>query len=423
MKKQWNKDIRDQLKDFPKKAPEGLLDDIRSEMLRRGLSSAPVANAPRHLHANTLFRVASVAAVILLLLGISYLWQRQSILPTTPEQADSSIGIPTPPTDSETEVPENRLHVPSTSNAIAQAQKKTPSYSDTPSQEEETISQVTNEKAEEKQEKKEEETKEEQPKNNTPQEAEKEHVQASPNPKWTYNISKRKKSSFSIGAYYSGVIAQADPGISMEYEALSSPNYGAPDSSPDDSTEVALSRRATTTYHLTGKATHHLPVKLGLSFRYNLNERWNLQSGLTYSYLASDISENVGKTSYDTKQKLHYIGIPLQIGYRIWEGKRFRSYIAVGGQVEKLVSGKATTRYSQNGNLQSTSIQSICDKRLLFSALASFGLEYALGEDFSIYAEPGIHYYFKNGNGLQTHYNEQPLNFNLTLGFRFHWNQ
>ena len=42
MKKQWNKDIRDQLKDFPKKAPEGLLDDIKAEMLRRGLSSALV---------------------------------------------------------------------------------------------------------------------------------------------------------------------------------------------------------------------------------------------------------------------------------------------------------------------------------------------------------------------------------------------
>ena len=26
MKKQWNKDIHDRLKDFPKKAPEGLLD-------------------------------------------------------------------------------------------------------------------------------------------------------------------------------------------------------------------------------------------------------------------------------------------------------------------------------------------------------------------------------------------------------------
>ena len=114
------------------------------------------------------------------------------------------------------------------------------------------------------------------------------------------------------------------------------------------------------------------------------------------------------------------MGIPLQIGYKLGESKRFRSYIAAGFQVEKLVSGKAVTRHSKNKELQGTSIQNISDKRLLFSTLASFGVEYALGKNFSLYAEPGIHYYFKNGNGLQTHYNEQPLDLNLTIGFRFH---
>ena len=111
----------------------------------------------------------------------------------------------------------------------------------------------------------------------------------------------------------------------------------------------------------------------------------------------------------------------MQIGYKIGENKRFRSYIAAGGQVEKLVSGKATTRHSTSNSLQGTYIQDISDKRLLFSALASLGVEYALGKTFSLYAEPSIHYYFKNGNGLQTHYNAQPLNINLTIGFRFHW--
>ena len=58
MKKQWNKDMRDQLKDFPQKAPEGLLDDIKSEMTRRGLSPAPVADKPKHLYPLILRRVA-----------------------------------------------------------------------------------------------------------------------------------------------------------------------------------------------------------------------------------------------------------------------------------------------------------------------------------------------------------------------------
>ena len=416
MKKQWNKDIRDQLKDFPKKAPEGLLDDIKAEMLRRGLSSAPVGQ-PRQTRSSVLFRVASVAAIALLLFGISYLWQEQSILPTTLKQVDSYINSSNSSIVTETEVPESQPLVPNSSSFIAKATKKVSSDSDIPSHKEETILQVaTNEEVQEKEEGKEDE----QPKDNKQQKTEKEYVETSSKPKWTYNASSRKKSSISFGVYYSGIIAQVDPTI-KDYDAdiSSGPNCN-PELSPNDSTEVAWSRRATTTYHLTGKATHHLPIKLGVSFRYELDERWNLQSGLTYSYLASDISENMGKDSYDTKQKLHYMGIPLQIGYKLRESKRFRSYIAAGFQVEKLVSGKAITRHSKNKELQGTSIQNISDKRLLFSTLASFGVEYALGNNFSLYAEPGIHYYFKNGNGLQTHYNEQPLDLNLTIGFRFH---
>ena len=416
MKKQWNKDIRDQLKDFPKKAPEGLLDDIKAEMLRRGLSSAPVGQ-PRQTRSSVLFRVASVAAIALLLFGISYLWQEQSILPTTLKQVDSYINSSNSSIVTETEVPESQPLVPNSSSFIAKATKKVSSDSDLPSHKEETILQVaTNEEVQEKEEGKEDE----QPKDNKQQKTEKEYVETSSKPKWTYNASSRKKSSISFGVYYSGIIAQVDPTI-KDYDAdiSSGPNCN-PELSPNDSTEVAWSRRATTTYHLTGKATHHLPIKLGVSFRYELDERWNLQSGLTYSYLASDISEKIGKNSYDTKQKLHYMGIPLQIGYKLRESKRFRSYIAAGFQVEKLVSGKAITRHSKNKELQGTSIQNISDKRLLFSTLASFGVEYALGNNFSLYAEPGIHYYFKNGNGLQTHYNEQPLDLNLTIGFRFH---
>ena len=416
MKKQWNKDIRDQLKDFPKKAPEGLLDDIKAEMLRRGLSSAPVGQ-PRQTRSSVLFRVASVAAIALLLFGISYLWQEQSILPTTLKQVDSYINSSNSSIITETEVPESQPLVPNSSSLIAKATKKVSSDSDIPSHKEEIILQeVANEELQEKEEGKEDE----QPKDNKQQKAEKEYVETSSKPKWTYNASSRKKSSISFGVYYSGIIAQVDPTI-KDYDAdiSSGPNYN-PEPSPNDSTEVAWSRRATTTYHLTGKATHHLPIKLGVSFRYDLDERWNLQSGLTYSYLASDISEKIGKNSYDTEQKLHYMGIPLQIGYKLRESKRFRSYIAAGFQVEKLVSGKAITRHSKNKELQGTSIQNISDKRLLFSTLASFGVEYALGKNFSLYAEPGIHYYFKNGNGLQTHYNEQPLDLNLTIGFRFH---
>ena len=420
MKKQWNKDMRDQLKDFPKKAPEGLLDDIKSEMTRRGLSPAPVADKPKHLYPLILRRVASVAAVLLILLGLSHLWKKSATLPGLTEHMEAPLEPILP-------------LAPLPSSLIAQVEKPASLPLEIPKKEEEES--VTELQAEAPQEKN-EEKEEEQPQSNDTQEAKKEHAKTSPKPKWTYNVSSRKKSSFSFGVYYS---AQGELNLNaegyLETPPSSNPNGNRPpggnpgnngggnNSNQPDTTSVVLSRSSRSTYDIKnfrGTATHHLPVKLGLSIRYELNERWNLQSGLVYSYLASDLEEYKYEGTYIIKQKLHYLGIPLQVGYRIWENKWFRSYLTAGGQVETLVSGKASIRHSKDGRTK-TSTQNVSDNHLQFSTLASIGIEYAIRKEFSLYAEPGVHYYFKNGNKLQTYYNENPLNINLTIGFRFHW--
>lgn len=423
MKKQWNKDMRDQLKDFPQKAPEGLLDDIKSEMTRRGLSPAPVADKPKRLYPLILHRVASVAAVLLILLGLSHLWEKPATLPGLTEHMEAPLEPILP-------------LAPLPSGLIAQAEKPASRPLEIPrKKEEESVTEVQAEAPQEKNEEKEEE----QPQSNDTQEAKKEYAKTSPKPKWTYNVSSRKKSSFSFGVYYSAqgelnLNAEGHLENNIETAPSDNPNGNRPpsgntgnnggdNSNQPDTTSVVLSRSARSTYDIKnfrGTATHHLPVKLGLSIRYDLNERWNLQSGLVYSYLASDLEEYKYEGTYIIKQKLHYLGIPLQVGYRIWENKRFRSYLTAGGQVETLVSGKASIRHSKDGRTK-TSTQNVSDNHLQFSTLASIGIEYAIGKEFSLYAEPGVHYYFKNGNKLQTYYNENPLNINLTIGFRFHW--
>ena len=95
MKEQRNKDIRDQLKDFPMKAPEGLLDDVKSEMLRRGLSPAPALHKQKHM---AIYRIASVAAMLFILLSISLLWKKEAeiqleshIIPSSVEEVTSPM--------------------------------------------------------------------------------------------------------------------------------------------------------------------------------------------------------------------------------------------------------------------------------------------------------------------------------------------
>lgn len=416
MSKQWNQNIHDQLKDFSKKAPEGLLDDIKSEMLYRGLSAAPVINK----HPRIGLRIASVAAMLLLLVGTSYLfrWKEPVLLPT--EQQSATLPaikkvVPPTPMDSPVNKPDS-----SVTHLIAKTPILITTQADTLIIKEDTVPPKAIE----------EKKKEERPEssNKHSQETTQPMGKSSQRTQWVYTPNKQKKSSFDLGFYYSGLLAHIDPIKTYDADMLlASPNErpGNDDKENKDSTIIA-SRATSRTFRRNKwgeKVKHHLPVRLGFSFQYYLNKQWNIQSGLTYSYLASDMSYDNINTSYHTKQKLHYIGIPLQVGLRIWETKRSKGYISTGGQVEKLVSGKATTHYTMDNHTSGTLIESISDKKLLFSGLASIGAEYMLRKDLSLYAEPGIHYYFKNGNGLQTHYNEHPLNLNITVGFRFHWNK
>ena len=436
MKKQWKQDMHDRLKDFPKKAPEGLLDDVKAEMLRRGLSSVP---APRRRTVSGVFlRVASTAAMIALLFGLSHWFQREETALVFPE-VESSLPVkmdeaPVLPKEEATENPP--VAIPQASRLLAKAIVKTDTLSDY-FVEEKIIEEKT------------EPEKEEPDTIDRPTPPSTKPVETSSKRKqWAYVPTRKKRASFDVGIYYSGLATPITPGkenIMMEAQPslpVTPPSdhpippdgsggggiTGQPDNGTNgaDSTSTdsrSLSRVASRSFSRKKggeEAKHHIPVRLGISLRYNLNERWHLQSGLTYSYLASDLSYR-GPTPYETKQKLHYIGIPLQVGLRIWQGERFRGYLSAGGQVEKLVSGKATTRYTDENQRPGTLLETISDKKLLFSALASIGAEYMLGKDLSLYAEPGIHYYFKNGNGLKTHYNENPLNFNITIGFRFHW--
>lgn len=393
MKRQWNKIIHDRMKDFQKKAPKGLLNDIKSEMLHRGLEAAPVLSKQQPFY----YRAAAIVAIFLLLFGLSYQWiDRTNTSKVVPTLSETEEPV------NETTVSETNMTVKNNPMAItipkSQKQKKKTSdnviISNDIIRTEENKTLVKEEQTEKK-------------KSNKEKPVKKKTTDTHPN-NLLATTSKRKTSSLAAGISFSGIIAQKKGNSSSE-QKINADNEHKPN-------------KPSIPQFTSKKERHHLPIKLGLSLRYNIHERWNIQSGLTYSCLISDFSK--GNPNYDyrqTKQKLHYMGIPLQVGFLFWKSSRFNSYIAAGGQAEKLISGKATTSFSVNNEYRNISTEKIHDKRLLFSGLASIGIEYSLKKNFSMYIEPNIQYYFKNGNELKTHYNDKPLNINITAGFRFHW--
>ena len=156
--------------------------------------------------------------------------------------------------------------------------------------------------------------------------------------------------------------------------------------------------------------SHHRPLRLGFSLRYRLNDRWSLESGITYTLLTADITTTIGSTSTNSEQRLHYVGIPLRADYRLWGNRHFTLYAAAGGMVEKMVSGSLKAGETS---------ERLSIRPLQLSVNGAVGGEFRLNDQLSIYAEPGLGYAFDNGSSVPTYYQDKPFSFNLNLGLRF----
>ncbi len=204
----------------------------------------------------------------------------------------------------------------------------------------------------------------------------------------------RYKQSLSVGVYYGG-------GNAGNLASTQSGNIVLANDATDFSHD--LSQEYVNVKALEEeKAKHHHPFRIGVSLLIPLDQRWSLHTGLNYSYLKSDFETTGNKV----EQKLHYIGIPLNIAYQIWQSHGVRVYVSAGGQIEKLVKGTLSNE------------QEVKEHRPVLSTNATFGGELKLSKDIGFYLEPGMSYYIKNGSNLKSSYTEHPFNWNLNLGLR-----
>ena len=162
------------------------------------------------------------------------------------------------------------------------------------------------------------------------------------------------------------------------------------------------------------KIHHRQPIRLGVSLHYPLNDRWGIESGLSYTRLLSDITRKSATQTIHIEQKLSYIGIPVNVTYCLWNNRRFSCYLSAGVMAEMMITGNRTSEGKEE-NLKNQPLQ--------FSINGAAGAEYQLGNVLGLFAEPGLSYHFKNSSDIPTFYQENPLGFNLNLGIRFYLNR
>ena len=159
-------------------------------------------------------------------------------------------------------------------------------------------------------------------------------------------------------------------------------------------------------------------MKAGLSIRYQLNDKFGIESGLTYTYLSSNLTSGTAKNLYETAQTLQYVGIPLNVNYNIWNNKQFTFYASAGALVEKLVAGEYNTTYIMDNKVVSTEQKNIKENPFLFSLNSSLGVQVNLSSYLGLFMEPGLGYYLDNGSNIETIYKDKPFNYNLKFGIR-----
>ncbi len=167
------------------------------------------------------------------------------------------------------------------------------------------------------------------------------------------------------------------------------------------------------------RKSHRQPVRIGASVSWNLGMGWSVGTGLTYSYLSSDLVSGTAESYYSTHQKLHYVGVPLNIGYTFFSHRRLSLYGTVGGMVEKCVKGESTTEFAVYGKEATTQYDKIKENRIQCSANAALGVRLDIADHVGLYLEPGVSYHFDNHSGVTNIYKDTPLNFSLGLGFRY----
>lgn len=164
------------------------------------------------------------------------------------------------------------------------------------------------------------------------------------------------------------------------------------------------------TFRTSSSVKHKIPVSYGTVVRYNLTERWGLESGLSYTMLSSSFSNEGGENGSSYEQNLHYLEVPLRVSYTFVNQRWFSLYAVGGGAVAKCIYAKVDESEGQD--------YSLGEKPWQWSVSSAVGAQLNIVEHVGIYLEPGVGYYFNDNSSLRTVYKDHPWVFKLNFGFR-----
>lgn len=414
MNDDWTKDIQRLMSDHEVKAPAGLLDEVKREMQRRGLEAGGRTSRTVSLWRYRWLAAAAAVAV----LAIPVVWQllpsdNSSVAKRQPSQTGTSVRQPSQTMMAASQI--QKSPVSSLREAIETAARMTAGkgyptlespipaaeslLADASVDSTSVVAMATANAA-----------------SPRPEARQRSYRRDPLSAADDYTADKRRSSKcggVTMSAYYGGSASGSDTGTSPQLMALDAVAiqgnpYGiySLDMAGGNSNGLVEAKKHER------KANHKQPVKVGVSVGYRLNDRWSINSGVTYSYLSSEFTEdNCPKET----QHLHYVGIPLSASYSFVQSPKAEVYATAGGEIEKLVKG--TRSMEDHADVK------VKESRPQWSVKAAVGAAYHFTASLSVYAEPGVSYHFDNHSSVENVYKDRKTSFSLNIGLRVNVNK
>lgn len=168
---------------------------------------------------------------------------------------------------------------------------------------------------------------------------------------------------------------------------------------------------------------HDKPITFGISVTRPLGNRWNIETGLQYSLLKSRFTMGDNGYAIVKNQKIHYLGLPLKLSYRVIDYKHLSAYGSAGLTLHVPVYNKVNTHYMLNWQVAYTDTigSRHVNPSLQWSTSVSLGLQYKFTPGVSIFVEPTLNWFIPSGSKTHTIWTEHPLMFTSPFGIRITW--
>ncbi len=197
--------------------------------------------------------------------------------------------------------------------------------------------------------------------------------------------------------------------------------------SPSDQYGTETSKNlmtATGTVDNLSEMEHDQPISFGLTLSKAITDNLSIESGLTYTYLSSRLKNANDNFRVEETQKIHYLGIPVNINYTLFTFNRFKIYASLGGMLEKDIYGEyrklGTGETADfNSTAEEEEVTTISQRNPQLSVNAGVGLSYPFIQKLRIYGKVGGAYYFDAGNQYKTIYSDRKIIMDLNIGLKY----